>query len=236
MSSDTSRVVIGMDPSNGPSRSVMTADEAILGKGGFATDADGMRELVRFAKRWSDRVWAIEGCQGIGKHVALRLLTAGEDVVDVPPKLSARMRIFATVQGRKTDETDAHSVALVGTRMSGLQPLLKAEQLAILRVLVDRRRTLGGEHTRMIAQLDQLLLELIPGDVSQSDIAREHGVSRQAIKKVIKSPADLSIFCDPDAADRGSAASPSTPRVLPRTLASLSRRDRSCTALQLPHP
>jgi transposase len=41
--------------------------------------------------------------QGIGKHVALRLLRDGEDVVDVPPKLSARARVFATGNGRKTD-------------------------------------------------------------------------------------------------------------------------------------
>jgi hypothetical protein len=42
-----------------------------------------------------------------------------EKVVDVPPKLSARARVFATGQGRKTDATDAHSIALVGTRMAG---------------------------------------------------------------------------------------------------------------------
>jgi hypothetical protein len=33
----------------------------------------------------------------------MRLLAAGEQVVDVPPKLSARARIFATGQDRKTD-------------------------------------------------------------------------------------------------------------------------------------
>jgi hypothetical protein len=43
-----------------------------------------------------------------------RLLPLSEQVVDVPAKLSARMRIFATGQGRKTDDTDAHSIALVG--------------------------------------------------------------------------------------------------------------------------
>jgi hypothetical protein len=34
---------------------------------------------------------------------------AGQTVVDVPPKLSARMRVYATGQGRQTDATDAHS-------------------------------------------------------------------------------------------------------------------------------
>ena len=74
--------------------------------------------MRRYAGQWPDRVWAIEGCAGIGKHIAVRLLADGEEVVDVPPKLSARARVFATGQGRKTDATDAHSVALVGTRMS----------------------------------------------------------------------------------------------------------------------
>ena len=83
--------------------------------------------------------------------------------MDVPPKLSARTRVFATGQGRKTDATDAHSVALVGTRMTGLRPVVDDEQLAVLRILVDRRRALGEDHTRMIAQLHQLLLELVPG-------------------------------------------------------------------------
>ena len=93
----------------------------------------------------------------------MRLLAAGEQVIDVPPKLSARARVFATGQGRKTDATDAHSVALVGTRMAGLRPVVNDEQLAVLRVLVDRRRSLGEDHTRMVSQLHHLLLELIPG-------------------------------------------------------------------------
>ena len=91
-----------------------------------------------------------------------------EQVVDVPPKLSARTRVFATGQGRKTDATDAHSVALVGTRMSGLRPVVNDEQLAVLRILVDRRRSLGEDHTRMVSQLHQLLLELIPGGAKKN--------------------------------------------------------------------
>jgi len=142
---------------------VMAADEAVKGGGRFATDRAGYQALMRYAQNWPDRVWAIEGCSGIGHHVAMRLLGDGEEVVDVPPKLSARTRVFATGQGRKTDATDAHSVALVGTRMTGLRPVVNDEQLAVLRILVDRRRSLGEDHTRMIAQLHQLLLELIPG-------------------------------------------------------------------------
>jgi transposase len=91
-----------------------------------------------------------------------------EPVLDVPPKLSARARVFATGQGRKTDETDAHSIALVGTRMSGLRPVVDDEALTVLRLLADRRRSLGEDHTRMVSQLHQLLLELIPGGAKKA--------------------------------------------------------------------
>src|SRR2546423_263286 len=114
----------------------------------LGTDPDGCAAMLRYGKQWPHRVWAIEGCAGIGKHIATRLLADGEQVVDVPPKLSARARVFATGQGRKTDATDAHSVALAGTRMAGLRPVVNDKQLTVLRVLADRRRALGEEHNR----------------------------------------------------------------------------------------
>jgi transposase len=164
MSQLPDRVVIGMDPhKRSVTVEVMARDETVLDRGRFGTDRDGAAAMLRFSGRWPQRTWAIEGCNGIGRHVANRLLAAREDVVDVPPKLSARVRVFATGQGRKTDATDAHSVALVGTRMAGLRPVVNDEQLAVLRILVDRRRSLGEDHTRMVSQLHQLLLELIPG-------------------------------------------------------------------------
>ena len=128
MRTDIPRVVIGMDPhKRSATIEVMTAEEAVVGGGRFATDRDGYAAMLRYGKQWPDRVWAIEGCAGIGKHIANRLLADGEDVVDVPPKLSARTRVFATGQGRKTDATDAHSVALVDTRMTGLRPVVNDE-------------------------------------------------------------------------------------------------------------
>jgi transposase len=157
-------VIIGMDPhKRSATIEVMAGDETVLGGGRYATDSAGYRSMLAAARRFPERAWAVEGCSGIGRHIANRLLGDGEEVLDVPPKLSARVRMFATGQGRKTDATDAHSVALVGTRMSGLRPVVDDEQLTVLRILVDRRRSLGEDHTRMVSQLHQLLLELIPG-------------------------------------------------------------------------
>jgi transposase len=160
----TTGVVIGMDPhKRSVTIQVMAADEAVLDNGRFGTDPAGFAAMLDFARRFSERVWAIEGCAGIGRHVATRLIAEGERIVDVPAKLSYRVRLLTSGNGRKTDDTDAHSIALVGVRVSGLRPVVADEQIELLRVLVDRRRMLGEEHTRKISQLHRLLLELIPG-------------------------------------------------------------------------
>jgi transposase len=97
-----STVVIGMDPhKRSATIEVMAGDEAVLGGGRYGTDASGYRAMRRAVRRWPERTWAIEGCQGIGRHIGTRVLADGEQVVDVPPKLSTRTRVFATGQGRR---------------------------------------------------------------------------------------------------------------------------------------
>ena len=170
------RVVIGMDPhKRSVTIEVMTADEEVLGGGRFGTDADGFAAMIEYVSRRPERVWAIEGCNGVGRHVAMRLLAQSQHVVGVPPRLSARARVFPTGQGRKTDATDAHSVALVGTRMTGLRPVVADEQRAVLRMLADRRRSLGEEHTRKVSQLHALLLELLPVGAKRISPQPKHG-------------------------------------------------------------
>jgi transposase len=183
----TQPVVIGMDPhKRSVTIEVMGADETVFASRRFDTDVAGFKAMCEFVKQWPDRVWAIEGCNGIGRHVAMRLLADGQSVVDVPPKLSARARVFSTGQGRKTDATDAHSVALVGTRMSGLRPVVADDQLTVLRMLADRRRSLGEEHTRKVSQLHALLLELLPGGAKKDLSAAQ---ARALLAKV--RPGDL---------------------------------------------
>lgn len=47
------------------------------------------------------------------------------------------------------------------------------EQLVVLRILADRRRSLGEDHTRMVSQLHQWLLGLIPGGATKDLSARQ---------------------------------------------------------------
>lgn len=105
------RVVIGMDPHK-RSATIEVLDERVLGGGRFDTDREGYRAMLAAGRAHPDRVWAVVGCNGIGRHLAQRLVADGETVVDVPAKLSARARVFSTGQGRTTDPVDAHSVAL----------------------------------------------------------------------------------------------------------------------------
>jgi transposase len=80
-----SGVVVGRDPhKRSVTIEVMKSDEAVLGGGRFGTDPNGFAALRRYVSRFPDRVWAIEGCSGIGHHVVARLLAAGEGVIDVP--------------------------------------------------------------------------------------------------------------------------------------------------------
>jgi transposase len=78
-------------------------------------------------------------------------------VVDVPAKLSARARVFATGQGRKTDPVDARSVAVVALRTSGLRQVQVDDTTVALRLLVDRRDQLGRSRTVIVSRLQHLL-------------------------------------------------------------------------------
>jgi transposase len=157
-------VVIGVDPHKlSATTEVLDERERALGGGRFRTDRDGYRQMLVAGRRWPDRVWAVEGCNGIGRHVAQRLVADGETVVDVPAKLSARARVFSTGHGRKTDATDAHSIAVVAVRTPGLSPVTVDDELVALRLLADRRDELAGARSRTVSRLHRLLLELIPG-------------------------------------------------------------------------
>jgi transposase len=105
----------------------------------------------------------VEGSNGAGRPLAQRLLADGEQVVDVPAKLSARARLFDTGHNRKTDAHDAHSVAVVAVRTKTLRVLSYDAELEALRMLVDRRDELSRARVQRANRLQRLLAELTPG-------------------------------------------------------------------------
>jgi len=112
------KVLIGVDPHK-VSLAVAAIDEAtgeLLERASFPQDRAGLRCLERWAKRFAERRWAVENAGGLGRHLAVRLAGSGESVVDVPPKLSARVRVLSSGNARKNDQLDALATALAASR------------------------------------------------------------------------------------------------------------------------
>jgi len=105
----------------------------------------------------------VEGCNGVGKPLAQRLVAAGERVLDVPTRRTALVRVFAGGNGRKSDDTDALSIALVGLRTPGLVEVVPDERAATLRLFAHRREELVATRTQVVCRLHRELLILLPG-------------------------------------------------------------------------
>jgi hypothetical protein len=92
------RVFIGVDPHKlSATIEVVDTQETVLAFGRFETNKTGYAAMKKHVAGWPDRVWAVEGSGGAGRPLAQRLLADGERVVDVPPGLSARARLFDTI-------------------------------------------------------------------------------------------------------------------------------------------
>jgi transposase len=162
------QVIIGVDPHK-LSATIEVVDhlEQMLGSGRFTTDRAGYSAMRNYVKSWSERVWAVEGANGVGRPLAQRLLESGEQVVDVPAKLAARVRLFDTGHNRKTDARDAHSVAVVAVRTPNLRILRVDGELEALRMLTDRREALTRRRVQTVCRLQALLAELLAGQAKR---------------------------------------------------------------------
>jgi transposase len=105
------RVVIGVDPHKASNTVVVIdAQERVLAQQRFPNDRAGYRSMRTFARTHRDRVWAVEGARGVGAGLAQRLVADGEPVLDVPARLSARVRALGGGSGaRPTTRTRSRS-------------------------------------------------------------------------------------------------------------------------------
>ena len=159
------KVLIGVDPHKA-SLAVAAIDEAtgeLLDRSGFAQNRAGLRSLDRWAKRFPKRRWAVENAGGLGRHLARRLAGSGESVVDVPPKLSARVRVLSTGNSRKNDGVDTLATALAASRNERLAAVELEADSEAMRLLSERRRDLVAERTRALNRLHAFLRDLVPG-------------------------------------------------------------------------
>jgi transposase len=162
------KVLIGVDPHKG-SVAVAVVDEALgelIERASFPQDRAGLRALERWARRFPGRRWAVENAGGLGRHLAGRLAATGESVVDVPPKLSAWVRILSSGNARKNDGLDALATALAAWRNERLVAVDPEADSEALRLLSERREDLVAERTRALNRLHGLLRDLVPGGVA----------------------------------------------------------------------
>jgi transposase len=166
------KVLIGVDPHKA-SVAVAVVDEAVgelIERASFPQDRAGLRSLQRWVKRFPERRWDVENAGGLGRHLAVRLAAADESVADVPPTLSARVRVLSSFAGnaRKNDELDALATALAALRNERLAPVDAEAASEVLRLLSERREDLVAERTRALNRLHGLLRDLLPGGVART--------------------------------------------------------------------
>lgn len=128
-----------------------------------ATDA-GHRQLLRWATREFldvEVVFAVEDCRHVSTRLERALLTAGQTVVRVPPKLMAKARSSARTRG-KSDPIDALAVGRAALREPDLPRAEHTHASREVKLLVDHREDLVATRTRAQNRLRWHLHELDP--------------------------------------------------------------------------
>ena len=128
----------------------------------FGNTAAGHHKALGWVQdRGAGRV-AIEGSGGYGRPLALALVSAGIEVVDVPPQMTARAR-----QGQRTrtksDRADALLVARIGAREDDLPSPRLEGPIEDLRCVVFYRREQVGAQNREINRLHADLVQIRAG-------------------------------------------------------------------------
>jgi hypothetical protein len=161
-------VMIGIDPHKGSHTAVaISAAEEPLGDLRVRASAAQARLLVTWAASWPERTWAVEGAGGLGHLLAQQLVAAGEQVLDVAPKLAARVRLLQAGDTNKNDPNDALSVTVAALRSRTRRPVAAEDHAAVLKVWAKRHRDLARSRNQVACRLHAVLCELLPGGVSK---------------------------------------------------------------------
>jgi transposase len=157
-------MTIGVDPHKASHTAAALGEHGqFLDQQRIPATLEGYRLLRQWAGRWPQRCWAVEGAHGLGRALAQRLVGDGEQVVDVPAKLAARVRVLSVGHGRKSDPDDAVSVAVAARSVPHLRQVGVEDQAVVLHLLTKRREDLVARRTQTINRLHRLLFDLVPG-------------------------------------------------------------------------
>src|SRR6266516_3176211 len=161
-------VMIGIDPHKSSHTAVaIGSGEEPLGELQVHACPSQAGTLLAWAAAWPERTWAVEGAAGLGHLLAQQLVAAGEQVLDVPPKLAARVRLLQSGDTNKNDPNDAFSVAVAELRSPGVREASRDDHAVVLKIWSKRYKDLGRTRTQVACRLHQVLCELIPGGVAK---------------------------------------------------------------------
>jgi len=157
-------VMIGVDPhkASHTATAIGLAEEP-LGQVRIRASESQVELLVAWAAAWPDRTWAVEGATGLGNLLAQQLVAAGERVLDVQPKLAARVRLLEAGNTNKNDPNDARSVAVAALRSAARREVIAEDHAAVLKVWSKRYRDLGRARTQVACRFHAVLADLVPG-------------------------------------------------------------------------
>jgi transposase len=176
-------VMIGIDPHKASHTAVaLDGSESMLGQVRIRATAEQVEQLLRWAQAWPERTWAIEGARGLGHLLAQQLLATGERVLDVQPKLVARVRLLNTGKVSKNDPNDARSVAVAAMRSSDPRAVAGEDHTAVMKLWARRHRDLSRARSRVVCRLHAVLCELVPGGFPKHISAKQAEAVLQQIQ------------------------------------------------------
>jgi hypothetical protein len=169
-------VMIGIGPHRGSHTAVaIGAGEEPLGRLRVRACPSQAEKLVAWAAAWPERTWAVEGAGGLGHLLAQQLVTAGEQVLDVPPRRAARVRLLEAGDIGKNDPSDALPVTVAALRSKAPRQVRAEEYAAVLKVWAKRHRDLARACNQVACRLHAVLCELVPGGI-RKEITAAHAV------------------------------------------------------------
>ena len=84
-------------------------------------------------------------------------------MLDVQPRLGARVRLLAAGDTNKNDPGDARPVAVAALRSPGISKVRPDDHAAVLKLWSKRHRDLGRTRTQVVCRLHAVLCELLAG-------------------------------------------------------------------------
>lgn len=158
-------ILLGVDPHKSPHTAAAVAADTQQQLSSVTVRASlpEYRRLLRWARQWPQRTWAVENANGLGRHLVQWLIARGERVIDVPATATSRVRELSRGGGRKNDQIDAAAAATVAHLHGDGRQVEAEDHTTALALLDERRVNLTQARVRAVNQLHALLRDLLPG-------------------------------------------------------------------------